>query len=75
MPREWGYDRDGDAGDDGTGKARWLITYADLITLLLVFFIVMYATAIAPKCRNSTSPLKRSQKNSCTTKTDFTTSK
>jgi len=22
---------------------RWLITYADLITLLLIFFVVMYA--------------------------------
>lgn len=28
---------------DGGGRERWLVTYADLITLLLVFFIVMYA--------------------------------
>lgn len=27
----------------GKGMERWLITYADLITLLLVFFIIMYA--------------------------------
>ncbi|WP_138496186.1 flagellar motor protein MotB [Paenibacillus pinistramenti] len=27
----------------GDGKDRWMITYADLITLLLIFFVVMYA--------------------------------
>lgn len=27
----------------GAGQERWLITYADLITLLLIFFVVMYA--------------------------------
>lgn len=31
-------------GDHGaTGMMRWLLTYADLITLLMAFFIVMYA--------------------------------
>lgn len=38
--KEWLYDRD---GGEGTNRERWLVTYADLITLLLVFFIVMYA--------------------------------
>jgi chemotaxis protein MotB len=38
--KEWLYDRD---GNDGHSRERWLVTYADLITLLLVFFIVMYA--------------------------------
>ncbi|ANS76060.1 flagellar motor protein [Paenibacillus yonginensis] len=27
----------------GEGKDRWMITYADLITLLLIFFVIMYA--------------------------------
>jgi chemotaxis protein MotB len=30
-------------GDDGENLDRWLLTYADLITLLLAFFIVMYS--------------------------------
>ncbi len=30
---------------DGAGGMRWLLTYADLITLLLVFFIIAYAAA------------------------------
>ncbi|MCY0897353.1 MAG: OmpA family protein [Firmicutes bacterium] len=30
-------------GHEGGGMLRWLITYADLITLLLAFFIVLYA--------------------------------
>ncbi len=29
----------------GGGDERWLITYADMITLLLVLFIILYATA------------------------------
>lgn len=28
---------------DGSGGLRWLLTYADLITLLMAFFIIMYA--------------------------------
>ncbi|HEY66270.1 MAG TPA: flagellar motor protein MotB [Caldilineae bacterium] len=32
-------------GHDSTGGLRWLLTYADLITLLLAFFIVMYASS------------------------------
>lgn len=30
-------------GEGGTGRDRWLLTYADLITLLLAYFIVMFA--------------------------------
>lgn len=42
MGREWLHDgRDDDHG--GGGRERWLVTYADMITLLLVFFIVLYA--------------------------------
>lgn len=29
----------------GAGHDRWLITYADLITLLLIFFVVLYAVS------------------------------
>ncbi len=35
----------GGHGHDGTGLLRWLLTYADMITLLNVFFIVLYSTA------------------------------
>lgn len=31
------------AGDGENSRDRWLITYADLITLLLIFFVMMYA--------------------------------
>lgn len=45
MGREWLHDReDGAAGESG-GRERWMVTYADLITLMLVFFIVMYASS------------------------------
>lgn len=33
------------SGHDAGGGLRWLLTYADLITLLLVFFIIAYASA------------------------------
>ncbi|MDH4099442.1 MAG: OmpA family protein [Nitrospirota bacterium] len=33
----------GDTGHDSTGGLRWLLTYADMITLLLAFFIILYA--------------------------------
>lgn len=32
----------GDQGESEGGQERWLITYADLITLLLIFFVLMY---------------------------------
>jgi chemotaxis protein MotB len=32
-------------GHDGAGMMRWLLTYADMITLLLAFFIVLYAAS------------------------------
>lgn len=37
-------------GSHGSGE-RWLITYADLITLLLVFFVVMYALSQVDKAK------------------------
>ncbi|MDI3270560.1 MAG: flagellar motor protein MotB [Bacillota bacterium] len=36
----------GRGGHDGSGMMRWLITYADLITLLAVFFIVLYSMSV-----------------------------
>lgn len=33
----------GGGGHDGAGGLRWLLTYADLITLLMVFFVVLYS--------------------------------
>ncbi len=30
---------------DGAGDVRWLLTYADMITLLLAFFIILYASS------------------------------
>jgi chemotaxis protein MotB len=30
-------------GHDSGGSLRWLLTYADMITLLLAFFVIMYA--------------------------------
>lgn len=32
-------------GHNGSGGLRWLLTYADMITLLLAFFIVLYASS------------------------------
>lgn len=33
----------GGGGHEGAGMMRWLLTYADMITLLNVFFIILYA--------------------------------
>jgi chemotaxis protein MotB len=35
--------RYGEGGEDGDSHDRWLVSYADFITLLFAFFVVMYA--------------------------------
>lgn len=41
--REWRLSREGEDDPASTDRDRWLVTYADLITLLMIFFVVMYA--------------------------------
>ena len=36
----------GGGGHDGGGSLRWLLTYADMITLLTAFFIMMYSMSV-----------------------------
>lgn len=36
----------GGGGHDGGGSMRWLLTYADMITLLMAFFIMMYSMSV-----------------------------
>ncbi len=44
-------EREEDAGDIGTTSAgRWLLTYSDMITLLLILFVILFAlSTISPK--------------------------
>lgn len=44
-------DHDGGGAHEATGMMRWLLTYADLITLLLIVFIVMYAYSRVDKTK------------------------
>jgi chemotaxis protein MotB len=49
MPaRGYGHRRRGPAHDDDEhgGSERWLVTYADMLTLLLVLFIVLYSMSV-----------------------------
>ncbi|HET6454779.1 MAG TPA: flagellar motor protein MotB [Armatimonadota bacterium] len=36
----------GEGGHDGGGALRWVLTYADMITLLMAFFIMLYSMSV-----------------------------
>jgi len=40
------HEGDGGGGHDAGGGMRWLLTYADMITLLMAFFIMMYSMSV-----------------------------
>lgn len=46
MAKKRGGDHGGGGGHDGAGGMRWLLTYADLITLLLIMFIMLYSISM-----------------------------
>ncbi|MEK7475478.1 MAG: flagellar motor protein MotB [Candidatus Coatesbacteria bacterium] len=43
MARKKGGDHGGGGGHDAAGGMRWLLTYSDLVTLLLILFIMLYS--------------------------------
>ncbi len=46
------------AGGGGhSGSDRWLLTYSDLVTLLLIFFIIMYSIARENTSKTNSSPM------------------
>ena len=46
MPRRGAEAEGGGGGHDNAGGLRWLLTYADMITLLMAFFIMMYSMSV-----------------------------
>lgn len=50
MAREWRIEREGD--DEHKDSDRWLVTYSDLITVLLIFFIVLYSLSAKISAKN-----------------------
>lgn len=66
MGRQWRLDRDETSGNQ---NERWLVTYADMVTLLWIFFIVMYALSSRISAGNW-EKLSKSLKSSLTTKKD-----
>lgn len=50
MAREWRIEREGD--EEAKHDDRWLVTYSDLITVLLIFFIVLYSLSAKISAKN-----------------------
>jgi len=50
MAREWRVEREGD--DEHRVEDRWLVTYSDMITVLLIFFIVLYSLSAKISAKN-----------------------
>lgn len=65
--REWRLQREGEEDNASADRDRWLLTYADLITLLMIFFIVMYALSSRISSENF-SKINKSLKASLNTK-------
>ncbi len=65
--REWRLQREGEEDPASTDRDRWLVTYADLITLLMIFFVVMYALSSRISADNF-SKITKSLKSSLHTK-------
>lgn len=61
--REWRLQREGEEEPASTDRDRWLVTYADMITLLMVFFVVMYALSARISAENF-SKIQQSLKSS-----------
>lgn len=47
MAKRRGGGSSGGGGHEAAGMMRWLLTYADLITLMMAFFVIMYAMSKA----------------------------
>ena len=65
--REWRLQREGEEDNASADRDRWLVTYADLITLMMVFFVVMYALSERISSQNF-SKIQQSLKSSLHTK-------
>jgi chemotaxis protein MotB len=65
--REWRLQREGEEENASADRDRWLVTYADLITLLMIFFVVMYALSSRISADNF-SKIQKSLKSSLHTK-------
>ena len=49
----------GGAHDEGHADERWLVSYADMITVLMCLFLVLFAMSFVGSGTAGTSPLAR----------------